>query len=82
MKWIKISRKSKFVEGEKEVNKNDHELNRILFGAAGTGKTYHTINHALAILENKEVDEINAYEKAHYRKDLKDLFENENQKVV
>lgn len=38
MKWIKISRKSKFVEGEKEVNKNDHELNRILFGAAGTGK--------------------------------------------
>ncbi|HHY2118907.1 TPA: AAA family ATPase [Acinetobacter baumannii] len=71
----KVAEKSKFVEGEKEVNKNDHELNRILFGAAGTGKTYHTINHALAILENKEVDEINAYEKAHYRKDLKDLFE-------
>ena len=37
------------------MNKNDHELNRILFGAAGTGKTYHTINHALAILENKKL---------------------------
>ncbi len=25
----------------------------LLFGAAGTGKTYHTINHALSIIENK-----------------------------
>ncbi|WP_448761258.1 AAA family ATPase [Acinetobacter tandoii] len=72
----KIAKKSKVVEGLQEMNKkNDHELNRILFGAAGTGKTYHTINHALAILENKEIDDINADEKAGYRKDLKDLFE-------
>lgn len=71
----KIAKKSKVVEGKQDMNKNDHELNRILFGAAGTGKTYHTINHALAILENKEVDEINADEKAGHRKDLKDLFE-------
>ena len=28
-------------------------LNRILFGAAGTGKTFHSINHALSIIENK-----------------------------
>ena len=26
-------------------------LNQILYGPAGTGKTYHTINHALAILD-------------------------------
>ncbi|WP_228733325.1 McrB family protein [Acinetobacter lwoffii] len=31
-------------------------LNRILFGAAGTGKTYHTINHALSIIENKPLE--------------------------
>jgi len=31
-------------------------LNRILFGAAGTGKTFHCINHALSIIENKPLD--------------------------
>lgn len=35
---------------------NQQPLNRILFGAAGTGKTYHTINHALSIIENKPLD--------------------------
>lgn len=34
-------------------------LNRILFGAAGTGKTYNTINHALSILENKTLEALN-----------------------
>lgn len=71
----KVAKKSKVVEGKEEMKKNDHELNRILFGAAGTGKTYHTINHALAILENKEVNEINADEKAGRRNELKTIFE-------
>nr|WP_286860991.1 MULTISPECIES: AAA family ATPase [Acinetobacter] len=31
-------------------------LNRILFGAAGTGKTFHSINHALSIIENKTLE--------------------------
>lgn len=31
-------------------------LNRILFGAAGTGKTFHSINHALSIIENKPLE--------------------------
>lgn len=31
-------------------------LNRILFGAAGTGKTFHCINYALSIIENKPLD--------------------------
>ncbi len=34
---------------------NKHPLNQILYGSAGTGKTYHTINHALAIINNKEL---------------------------
>ena len=33
-----------------------HPLNRILFGAAGTGKTFHSINHALSIIENKPLE--------------------------
>ena len=33
-----------------------HPLNRILFGAAGTGKTFHSINHALSIIENNPLE--------------------------
>ena len=40
------------IEDNGEIMK-DQNLNRILFGAAGTGKTFHTINHALSIIENK-----------------------------
>ncbi|OAL81738.1 hypothetical protein AY606_02280 [Acinetobacter sp. SFB] len=51
-------------------------LNRILFGAAGTGKTYNTINHALAILEDKDLIEIEKQEKQPGgRKNLKDRFD-------
>lgn len=51
-------------------------LNRILFGAAGTGKTYNTINHALAILEGKDLTEIEKLEKQpDGRTDLKGLFD-------
>lgn len=45
--------------GENKKNQNLIEntvLNRILFGAAGTGKTYCTINHALSIIENKPLE--------------------------
>lgn len=46
---------------EKSINnapKLSQELNRILFGAAGTGKTFHTINHALSIIENKTLESL------------------------
>lgn len=33
-------------------------LNTILFGPPGTGKTFNTINHSVAIIENKPVEEI------------------------
>lgn len=46
-------------------------LNRILFGAAGTGKTYHTINHALSIIENKPLDVL----ESEARKALKESFD-------
>lgn len=47
-------------------------LNRILFGAAGTGKTFNTINHALSILENKSLKDLEQEE----RKELKNRFDN------
>ena len=39
-------------------NKTKHSLNQILFGPPGTGKTYNSINHALAIVEGKELEVI------------------------
>ncbi|WP_252718374.1 McrB family protein [Acinetobacter ursingii] len=46
-------------------------LNRILFGAAGTGKTYQTINHALSIIEDKSLEDLELEE----REDLKSRFD-------
>lgn len=40
----------------KGSTKVDKALNSILFGTAGTGKTYHSINHALSIIENKSLE--------------------------
>ncbi|ATZ65463.1 McrB family protein [Acinetobacter bereziniae] len=46
-------------------------LNRILFGAAGTGKTYHAVNHALSIIEDKRLEDLEQEE----REDLKNRFD-------
>ena len=35
-----------------------HALNTILYGPSGTGKTWHTVTHAVAIVENREVGEV------------------------
>lgn len=35
-----------------------HPLNQILYGVPGTGKTYSTVNYAVAIIENKSLEEI------------------------
>ena len=40
------------------ANKVKHSLNQILFGPPGTGKTYNSINHALAIVERKDLETI------------------------
>jgi hypothetical protein len=39
-------------------------LNSILFGPPGTGKTYHSINYATAIIEGQEVEKIAAEERS------------------
>uniref|UniRef100_UPI001F5B4ACA McrB family protein n=1 Tax=Acinetobacter baumannii TaxID=470 RepID=UPI001F5B4ACA len=49
----------------------DTSLNRILFGAAGTGKTFNTINHALSIIEGKSLEEL----KDEKREKLKERFD-------
>ena len=39
-------------------NKDAHPLNQILYGPPGTGKTWQTANYAIAIIEDREVDEV------------------------
>lgn len=46
-------------------------LNRILFGAAGTGKTFNTINHALSVIEDKSLEDL----EKEKREDLKNRFD-------
>jgi len=46
------------IENSSEPEIGHNPLNQILYGPPGTGKTYHTINHALAIIENKNLAEL------------------------
>ncbi len=41
-----------------KITKVEYPLNQILFGPPGTGKTYNSINHALAIIENKTLEDL------------------------
>lgn len=41
-----------------KMKKNEFELNTILYGPPGTGKTYHTAIYAVAIIDNKTLDEV------------------------
>lgn len=58
-------------ENKEMLNKMVQPLNRILFGAAGTGKTFNTINHALSIIENKSLEEL----EVETREELKERFD-------
>lgn len=58
------------------VKNSPTTLNRILFGAAGTGKTYNTINHALSIIENKSLEELGT----ENREELKKRFDSYKEK--
>lgn len=42
------------------TNQALQSLNRILFGAAGTGKTYNTINHALSIIQGVDIADLDS----------------------
>ena len=52
-------------------------LNQILYGPPGTGKTYNTINHALAIINGKDVSDYLNEQKADpaIRQEHKDEFD-------
>jgi len=41
-------------------SKTDVPLNTILYGPPGTGKTYHTVIYAVAIIENKKLEDVAA----------------------
>jgi len=47
-----------FTTFPQHANKVKYSLNQILFGPPGTGKTYNSINHALAIVERKDLETI------------------------
>lgn len=50
-----------FDEASEELNMDvKHDLNTILYGPPGTGKTYHTVIYAVAIIENKSIDDISS----------------------
>ncbi|MBF7693272.1 AAA family ATPase [Acinetobacter sp. FNA3] len=53
---------------KKNENIMNQALNRILFGAAGTGKTFHTINHALSIIENKTLEALGGEDREELKK--------------
>ncbi|MCU4579592.1 AAA family ATPase [Acinetobacter gyllenbergii] len=53
-------------------------LNRILFGAAGTGKTFNTINHALSVIEDKSLEDLEKEER-EYLKNRFDEYKNKGQ---
>ncbi len=51
-------------------------LNSILYGPPGTGKTFHSITHAVAIIDNRNIDELIELSKAEAgRKDIKDRYD-------
>ena len=45
-------------EQEPKIMEHHHPLNQILFGPPGTGKTWNTVNHAVAIIDDEAVDDL------------------------
>ena len=51
----------------------NHTLNQILFGPPGTGKTWNTVNYALAIIEAKSVEDLNEEDREEIKKRFNEL---------
>ncbi len=60
----------------KPRNQKIHPLNQIIYGAPGTGKTYSTVEYALAVIENREAEKgrVNAEERAEKRKQYEEYI--------
>lgn len=68
IKAIFVDRKASSVEViEDLVPVTDHPLNVILYGPPGTGKTYSTVDHSLAIIEQKHVELYEGEERSELR---------------
>ena len=65
-------------QAETEPSKNKFPKNLIFFGAPGTGKTYRTVNQAVAICLKKPLDEINAMDRKDLNKAYRDLVDKGN----
>jgi hypothetical protein len=64
----------KSAEKDNSTMKTSHPLNQILYGPPGTGKTFHSINHAVAIIEDKELIEV-LKESSENRNNLKTRYD-------
>ena len=53
----------------------NHPLNLILYGAPGTGKTFHIINYALSIIENRTLEELVLEPRGALRKRFNEYME-------
>ena len=60
-----------------EEIKQLQSTNIILYGPPGTGKTYSTINYALSIIENKDVDSYESEDRRSLRKRFEEYQRNE-----
>ncbi len=57
-KWVPEKLKPRPNGLPKRNQKMSHPLNTILYGPPGTGKTWHTVTRAVAIIEEKDVSEV------------------------
>ena len=58
-----------------EDSKDDHPLNQILYGPPGTGKTWGAVNHAIAIIDDCTIKELEGYKREDIVKRLNELKE-------
>ena len=56
-----------------EVDTMKHPMNQILYGPPGTGKTWNAVNYALAIIEDKSLDELEREDRQEVKRRFDEL---------
>ena len=83
---ISSAQEGEFIEkGEniqQHLQQRLHPLNLILYGPPGTSKTYNVINYAVAIIENKPVEDILEEEKKDKKKGRENIVKRYKQYVL